>query len=689
MKKYIFILTLILFVFSVNILISIESYASPALSRWVNVTQRDGSQVSIILKGDEYYHYYSTKDDIPVFKKENSYYYGYLKNDKIIISDLLAHDKENRTLEEIGFLYNNKNLINDIKEFRQSSIYRENHRRMERMSKNKKKGNTSSYIGSKKGIVILVNFADLSFTTESANADFTKMFNQPNYSKDGCIGSVRDYFLDQSYGKFNLSFDVIGPVTLSHNYSYYGTNSIENGSDKRPYEMVIEACNLIDDEVNFTDYDWDKDGEVDQVFIIYAGYGEHAGAPSNTIWPHESHLSSRMITLDGVNINTYACSCELRDNRGAIYTGIGTPCHEFSHCLGFPDLYDTDYSGAFGMSYWDVMNSGSHSGPTGNGEVPYGYSAYERWIAGWLEPTEITETTLNLELKDVGFYPEAYIIYNPGNINEFYLIENHQSDRWFQYVNTYQDMHGLMITHVDYDELAWNNNSVNPNSKHQRMSIIPADNSYGYTEEDLGGDLFPGTKNITLLTHTSHTNCGGKLFNKNTDGSFNQYMAIGSIEENGNGNISFNIVDVKNFPKPKTKEATDITDIGYTANWEEILDAEYYILEHTSSYLWHSVLPITKTEQITVNHDTSIHLNWLQDEGESKYRIKGVIDGIPTEWSEYQNVDRSNSVNELEFDIDCPILYYGTDGLERKCPLPGLNIIVKGNKAQKVYVKNK
>ncbi len=101
MKKYIFILTLILFVFSVNILISIESYASPALSRWVNVTQRDGSQVSIILKGDEYYHYYSTKDDIPVFKKENSYYYGYLKNDKIIISDLLAHDKENRTLEEI------------------------------------------------------------------------------------------------------------------------------------------------------------------------------------------------------------------------------------------------------------------------------------------------------------------------------------------------------------------------------------------------------------------------------------------------------------------------------------------------------------------------------------------------------------------------------------------------------------
>lgn len=127
--------------------------------------------------------------------------------------------------------------------------------------------------------------------------------------------------------------------------------------------MIIEACQLVDDKVNFKDYDWDGDGEVDQVFVIYAGYGEHAGAPSNTIWPHESSLGNRSIMLDGVRINTYACSSELNGNSGQVMAGIGTPCHEFSHCLGFPDLYDTDYSGAFGMSYWDVMNSGSHSGP--------------------------------------------------------------------------------------------------------------------------------------------------------------------------------------------------------------------------------------------------------------------------------------------------------------------------------------
>ena len=252
---------------------------------------------------------------------------------------------------------------------------------------------------------------------------------------------------------------------------------------------------------------------------MYAGYGEHSGAPGNTIWPHESMLGKLSITLDGVKINTYACSSEFIGNSGKTLSGIGTACHEFSHCLGFPDLYDTDYSGGFGMSYWDVMNSGSYSGFKGTGEIPYGYSAYEKWQAGWLSPTEINETTKELRIDDLGNSPSAYILYNEGERNEFFILENHQLNKWYSCLGSNQAQHGFMVTHIDYDEQAWTSNAVNQYPNHQRFTIVPADNSYGQTVEDLKGDLYPGTRNIVSLTNTSHVYAGGLLFNSNTDNS--------------------------------------------------------------------------------------------------------------------------------------------------------------------------
>ena len=348
--------------------------------------------------------------------------------------------------------------------------------------------------GEKKGLVILVNFANKIMSMSNANEVFDAMFNEIGYDRNDAVGSVHDYFYDQSYGQFNLTFDVVGPVTVSNNYGYYGSNGTSlNGGDIKADEMIVEACKLADEQINFADYDWDGDGEVEQVYVIYAGYGEASGGPKNTIWPHESHLEyqeSGVLTLDGVTINTYACSCELTGGSGTTLNGIGTACHEFSHCLGLPDLYDTGYSGGFGMSYWDIMSSGSHCGPNGHGEVPTGYSAYERQFAGWLELKELDSPCVINDMPSISEEPIAYAIYNDNHRDEYFLLENRQNVKWFSYTGTYEDCHGLLVTHVDYSETAWKNNKVNSSTKHQRMTIIPADMSYGSTYTSEGGTYY-------------------------------------------------------------------------------------------------------------------------------------------------------------------------------------------------------
>ncbi len=516
---------------------------------------------------------------------------------------------------------------------------------------------------------------------------FNRLFNEKGYSDNGSIGSVHDYFYDQSYGKFILDFDVIGPVKVSRNYEYYGGNSEMFGKDKNVPEMVIEACRLIDDNVNFKDYDWDGDGEVDQVFIVYAGYGEHYGAPSNTIWPHESWLGSNAISLDGVAVNTYACSSELIGFSGKRLSGIGTPCHEFCHCLGIPDFYDTDYSGAFGMSYWDIMNSGSYAGPEGYGEVPYGFTAYERWIAGWLEPVELKGTQKICDMANLGDTPEAYIIYNEGNRNEYYLIENHQSSRWFKYVDTYNDIHGMIITHVDFDARAWNTNQVNPSPNHQRMTIIPADNSYGNKENDLRGDIWPGNKNVKWLTNTSHRDNGGRLYNMNTDWTFNMNRAIGNITENEDGTVSFDVIFDNEIYAPEALHVSAIDNEGYTVKWNEVIGAKTYDIEQSSVKLGSNLTLIRKSEMKEGIFGTEVNLKWLIEDAETtNVRIRSVVNGIASEWSDFVKVENATDIDEIIEEADGNAAVYSLDG-RRRVPMQQGFCIIKNRNTTKKYIQ--
>lgn len=431
-----------------------------------------------------------------------------------------------------------------------------------------------SYNGVKKGLIILVEFSDMPFSQSHTRDLYDQIANAENFSNEmGFRASVRDYFYDQSYGQFTLDFDVVGPIRMPNGYEYYGANSKDGGDDGRVIgQMVIDACIAANSQydIDFKDYDWNNDGDVDQVFILYAGHAEASYPDPNTIWPHEWNLVNAMaevdengyvikwgdkLEVDGVYVNTYACGSELGSNG---IDGIGTICHEFSHCLGLPDMYDTQGNG-FGMGKWSLMSAGNYNG---NSFMPAAYTAYERMYSGWLTPIELTEACQIEKMKGINLEAVAYIIKNEGFKNEYYLLENHDGSKW----DSELPGSGLMITHVDYNSTIWSRNVVNSevgqssigiSNTHDRCTIIPASNKKSDTQDD----LWP-YKSINSLTNSSLP--AAAVYNRNSDGSYFMNKPIRNITKNDDGTISFAFGEdertylfMETFDKCKSKGGND------------------------------------------------------------------------------------------------------------------------------------
>ena len=427
----------------------------------------------------------------------------------------------------------------------------------------------AKYQGQKHGLLILVEFADNTFTsTTNPKEDYQKLVAAENYKETKNYGSVRDYFKAQSYGKFDFILDVVGPIKLSHNMNYYGGND-RNDEDLRSGTMIWEACKLADEQVDFSDYDWDGDGEVENVFVLYAGYGEAQSYKKNTVWPHAWYLSAAKeyettigsCVFDGVTVDSYACGCELAGGYGTIQDGIGTICHEFSHCFGLPDLYCTDYNHEeLTMNNWSILDNGNYAG---DGYIPVSYTAYERWFCGWLEPTELSSPQFIKDMSNIDENGEAYIIYNDKDRNEYYLLQNIQKTGW----NSAAGGHGLLVIHVDYDQEAWEYNTINNYANHLRMTPICADNRR--SSNNLQGDTYPGTSKNTQLTDNSIP--AATLFNANTDGKKLMHKPITEIAESSNGLISFTFMGGVFVAVPEELQAT-ISGKEITATWNDTQD---------------------------------------------------------------------------------------------------------------------
>lgn len=498
--------------------------AVPAKKLQKVITLTNGTQVSVELRGDEYLSWWEGTDGTAyrATADENVFEAFDLEAQKPAAAARRARTEQGR----VARLARVKNSLKGADD------------KMRGLG-----GDHITYKGVKKGLVVLVDFKNKKFADGHDLEYYKNVINGKDFTdeEEGYVGSVRDYFLAQSNGQFELDFDVVGPVTMSKNYGYYGNDGAYQ-KDEKVYEMIKEACDGIKDQVNLKNYDWDGDGEADQVFFLYAGLGQASGGSAGTIWPHESELRywpCGVLSYPTGKINTYACANELQpETQGSsryISAGIGTICHEFSHCLGFADMYDTTGGGGYGMSVFDVMDQGSYNG---NGFVPCNYTAFERIYAGWVEPIELIDPATVKDMKSVSDYGRPFIMYNYKNTNEYFLMENRQNTGWDEGL---YGSNGLLITHVNYVPSRWANNSVNSSAeKIQCCTVVNADGSCENTQYSQQGDLYPyEVKGVTMNDEfTDESEPAAKLYTKNSDNSYALGIPITQIKRS-KGSVSF------------------------------------------------------------------------------------------------------------------------------------------------------
>lgn len=549
------------------------STAAPswAVKAWpfpVEVTQSDGTQLTILGQGDEHFHYFTTTDDVLLVRESGAYYIAAIQADGSLSSTgILAHNAGQRSVaEQAAAARQDKSLLQHKVATTRSAVTRT-------VTKDSYASYPWEVIEKPRVLVILAQFPDMHFhTTETINnvetqldpkTIFDQYFNamgtiDPSYgtvSKNH--GSVKQYFSDMSGGQFAPQFDIYGPVTLDHNYAYYG-----KGTDNMS-TFVPDVCKKADEAgVDFSQYDQNNDGFVDLVYIVYAGWGENITPnSSDCIWPKSGIVSGG--TYDGKQVCLFGVNNEMNGNdpttgKATMWiNGIGTFCHEFSHCIGLPDFYPTT-SGAVrsannqAMGFYDLMDMGNFQN---NGFSPKAYTAFEREIMGWDDIIDLDKSGSYTAqpLIDKG---KAYRVRNPQNENEYIVLENLQNQSWDK--STTYIGHGLLAYHVEYDENIFNiltynlkTNTVNNTLGHPRMAVIPADglmlsdkshnvtNAYLFSQQR--GDTFSDKSQSGVTQLTDEQSLPNFLFYTSTTGGKTNF-ALKNIAEHADGSVTFDYI---------------------------------------------------------------------------------------------------------------------------------------------------
>ncbi len=377
-----------------------------------------------------------------------------------------------------------------------------------------------------KGVLIMAEFQDVAFAEETTVEAVDSMANGSEYTYDGATGSVAEYYRHQSNGQYDVHFDVVGPVKLPHEVAYYGRNDA-SGLDGNTGDFVAEAVEAAYKlGIDFSSYDYDKDGYIDFVYILYAGKGEHDSRTPYLIWPHGWDLKANyyygctqqstyyynspkdfnLPKYDGLWLNDYVCSNELGKN--GIRASIGTFAHEFGHQLGLPDYYASSNIPTIDKEVepytpgsWSIMGYGCYNN---GGKTPSNYSAYDKYFFGWVSPVLPKHNETYTMPADNS---TCFMITRNGNepalkafdTDTIYYLENRQYQDW----DWYLPGHGMLVWQVTYNRDDWYNNVPN-NIDRIGYTLLTADGSTPYNTNTMGrmyeGQPFPGTSNVQEIT---------------------------------------------------------------------------------------------------------------------------------------------------------------------------------------------
>ena len=514
-------------------IITVSIMAIPAHKKPIQVTQPDGTTVTIQLHGDEWLHFNTTADGYSVVKNQQGFYvYAEKKNGELKATQIVAHNAQERKAQELAFLQN-------VKKYQVPDMTPANATMKGRVeaigAQRRAQGNRATNYENFKGLIVLIQYNDKEFSREDYPTVINNMINQENYTgydNVACTGSVHDYFSDNSGGIFKPEFDVCGPYTVD-----YSQHDGRNNSS----QILIDAINAANPDIDFSQYDGDGDGVVDLVFFIIAGNGSnYSGNDDDLWWPHRSVLveNNRYMYRDGVRLWDYASSVELAGWTQRPSTvkidGIGTICHEFSHVLGLPDFYDTNYEEDGESNHpgeWSLMASGSYMN---DARTPVGYSLYERYSVGFTDEPQVITETGGYTLEPLAISQTGYRLNTPVN-NEFFLLENRQKNQ-FKW-DAYLPGNGMLVYRVDLtNRSVWDANKVNAKASRNYYELVRANGAHqqsgAYYSSNL--DAFPNGNKKELTNSTSPANL------KTWNGKNNEF-GIFNIQKTADGDITFTV----------------------------------------------------------------------------------------------------------------------------------------------------
>lgn len=567
--------------------------AVPARRGLITVRQSDGTTLRVRIYGDEFYHYTVSEEGYTLVEGPKGDYY-------------FARLGANGQLESTGVLARPMNRLSAAERQRLGADVRKGIRpagptpQQQRMKQQMRQASRSvtraadglpeppkgigsagfPTIGDAKGIVLLAEFADLPFTKGTVD-EFDKLLNGRDYTQDGATGSAWQYYYDNSNGRFDPDFVIVGPYTLPHDRSYYTPE--ENGELDlmgSAWKMIVDVCQIAyDNGVDFTPFA--DDGKLRDVFVFYAGGNSADGSDASAIWPHRwdvSYVSS--VSLGGVKLAGYACGSELATGADGLpcFTPIGTFCHEFGHVLGWPDFYDTDYEengDALGPNCFSLMANGSYNN---NSRTPPALSLLERWMVGWAEP-ELVNAVADYRMEPVT-QDHGYLL-NTRTTNEYFLMEYRGAgltvwdnpDYYSEYEKT--SYSGMVVYHVDYtapNKWDWYNN-LNADASHECYKLVCSVPDADYAEWYSSTTFFPGGSNITSLLPTE--NAGFMAWN----GTLPPY-SLTNIALVAGECVTFSTVtngltgyEILPFQRDALLKWTDNASSRWTVSWKKVGDA--------------------------------------------------------------------------------------------------------------------
>ncbi len=482
------------------------------------IVQPDGTSLTLQGEGNLYEPYSRTIDGYTVLHNpdDGGYYYAVKDARGLLVrSTVLAHDPPQRPPLEAHFVAKLPPRLRYHPVQRDLAV-----RAAHQLAAAHEAAGDVPLTGTVRLPVLLIEYPDLLHQFPKSN--FDSLFNQTNY--DG-IGSVKDYFLEVSYGKLHLQFDIYGWFRAKNGYQTYGRS---NGNSAT-HDLIREAIDSAEAAgVDWTPYDNDNDGDVDAVIVIHAGPGAEQGSRTQYIWSHRWAIWPPR-SYDGKDISDYFVGPETRLRAGGeVMVRIGIMCHELGHNLGLPDLYDTDKDNgtSAGIGYWGLMGSGNW---LGSEKRPSHMCGWSKAFLGWIRLDTITAGAHTLQ--PVAFdSSDIYLIPTPV-AHEYFIVENRQQLGF----DAALPGHGLAIWHINDSVInftyQWNDD--------ENLKAVDLEEADGQDDLDHNvnrgdaGDLFPGTYNRTQFTESTNPS------SRNYNGASSQVRIVNISENNATKTVSF------------------------------------------------------------------------------------------------------------------------------------------------------